>query len=386
MFDRELIVEKYAELLESERERVLAGWRKRVRGIQSAQRLDIPTLNDRIPALLDDIARALRQARLNASEQMGLSENSIAHGLERLWIGFDIVEVVAEYNAIRAELIEFYETRRLSLNGNALHIVNDVVDVAIGLAVKSYANEKLAELGRFRSERLSFVTHDLKTPLSAIHAAAYALEAKIDSVDQKLLLKMLQLIQRNVARMDALIKKVIEEGRGIQTSTSIQSRDVDVWPMIQELTRDMFPLAQSAGTKIINAVPDDIVVFADPALLPQIFQNLFSNAIKHTRAGEVVVTARPLDEGMVECVVNDNGEGVPQERLTRIFDKFQGDPDETSNGLGLAIVKQAVEAHGGQIAVESRVGEGSTFRFTLPADGQSAQRLQNRAKSGTASA
>src|SRR5438094_5918613 len=115
-----------------------------------------------------------------------------------------------------------------------------------------------------------------------------------------------------------------------------------------------------------NMIEEDVVVFADPQILTQIFQNLFSNAIKYTRAGEILVAAQPLDNGMLECLVKDNGEGISEERLGKIFDKFESDASQEGTGLGLAIVKQAVEAHGGHITVESRVGEGSIFRFTLP--------------------
>ena len=291
---------------------------------------------------------------------------SKVHGLQRSWIGFDIIEVVAEYNALRAALLDFYERQGLSLAGDSAHIVNDVIDTAIALAMKSYAGEKVAELQRFRSERLSFVTHDLKTPLSAIHAAAHVLETRINSLDETTQRKMLGVIQRNVTRMDALITKVLQEERTTEINASIESREIDLWPLIQSLIRDMLPLAEGDGTAIRNLVGEDVVVFADPRVLTQIFQNLLSNAIKYTHAGQIAVTAETLDNGIVECVISDNGEGIPEERLGKIFDKFESDPAHEGTGLGLAIVKQAVEAHGGHITVESRVGEGTSFRFTLP--------------------
>ena len=358
-------MEKHAERLDSNREQVLAEWRQRARTIERAESSDTPTLNDHIPSLLDAICLSLRQQRALSPDEMNMSASKV-HGLQRSWIGFDIVEVVAEYNALRAALLDFYERQSLNLAGDAAHIVNDVIDTAIALAMKSYAGEKVAELQRFRSERLSFVTHDLKTPLSAIHAAAHVLETRINSLDETTQRKMLGVIQRNVTRMDALIMKVLQEERTTEINASIESREIDLWPLIQSLIRDMLPLAEGDGTAIRNLVGEDVVVFADPRVLTQIFQNLLSNAIKYTHAGEIAVTGEILDNGIVECVISDNGEGIPEERLGKIFDKFEKDPAREGTGLGLAIVKQAVEAHGGHITVESRVGEGTSFRFTLP--------------------
>ncbi|HEX7958134.1 MAG TPA: HAMP domain-containing sensor histidine kinase [Pyrinomonadaceae bacterium] len=100
-----------------------------------------------------------------------------------------------------------------------------------------------------------------------------------------------------------------------------------------------------------------------------IFQNLISNAIDYTPNGEVTVGARAGEgSGAVECRVVDNGAGIPADRLEKVFDKLETDPDEKGGmGLGLAIVKQFVEAHGGRVSVDSEPGQGSTFRFTIPA-------------------
>jgi signal transduction histidine kinase len=97
-------------------------------------------------------------------------------------------------------------------------------------------------------------------------------------------------------------------------------------------------------------------------------QNLIANAIRYTPRGEICIGARELPEGGgVECTISDNGAGIPQELLGKVFDKGETDSEiEGGAGLGLAIVKTFVEAHGGQVSVESEEGTGSTFRFLLP--------------------
>src|SRR4029450_11392386 len=106
------------------------------------------------------------------------------------------------------------------------------------------------------------------------------------------------------------------------------------------------------------------ICFAYPLLVTQVFQNLLSNALKYAQAGQIEVGASLLENQCVECFVRDNGRGISEDRLPRIFEKFETDGEGT--GLGLAIVKQDVEAHGGSISVESRPGHGTLFRFLLP--------------------
>ena len=115
-------------------------------------------------------------------------------------------------------------------------------------------------------------------------------------------------------------------------------------------------------------MPDDLAVYADAGLLRRIFQNVIANAIAYTPHGKVVIGARQSHaQGMLECWVSDNGEGITPERLEKVFDKAETDPGKEGGwGLGLAIVKSFVEAHDGTVSVESREGQGSTFRFTLP--------------------
>jgi signal transduction histidine kinase len=115
-------------------------------------------------------------------------------------------------------------------------------------------------------------------------------------------------------------------------------------------------------------VPHDLVVYADASLLKRVFQNLISNSVRHTAHGKVVLGAREsTSDGTVECWVIDNGAGISKDKLERVFNELESDSaDGDGLGLGLAIIKSFVEAHGGQVSVESGQGVGSQFRFTLP--------------------
>jgi signal transduction histidine kinase len=178
---------------------------------------------------------------------------------------------------------------------------------------------------------------------------------------------MFRTLRRNVQHLDALVGKVIEENTGqlAELGIKLERRTFDLWPLVEGLVRDLDPVAHTASTRLVNQVPEDLAVYADANLLRRIFQNGLANAITYAPRGEVVIGARKA-EGSFECWVSDNGEGIPPERLEKVFDKTESGPAGGGWGLGLAIVKNFVEAHHGVVSVESEEGRGSTFRFTLP--------------------
>lgn len=362
---------KLAALIRQERDTLLAQWRRQVRELPSAQHLDAPTLNDHIPDLIIELASALQSKSDETIPDKLLEGSPPAHGLQRLRDGFDLEEVVAEYNILRGCVHDLAESNNLSLQGTPFHIMNRVLDGAIGLAVQTYATQRALEVQQYQQERLAFVAHDLRTPLNAISLAAQVLErtipAEAKSADTS---RMLKILHRNVQQLEALVGNVIKENASLQTEAVVkpQRRDIDLWVLVETLIHDLGLVAETATAKLINNVPEDLVVYADASLLKRVFQNLISNAIKYTPRGEVTIGAQGASlEDAVECWVGDNGAGIPEDRVNKIFDKLETDPEKDGGtGLGLAIVKQYVEAHGGKVAVESKEGVGSTFRFTLP--------------------
>ena len=302
-----------------------------------------------------------------------LSEGSPpAHGSQRVDDGFDIAEVVGEYNILRGCLHDLADTNGLRLQGKPFHILNHVLNEAIGFAVQTFATQRALEVQRRREDYLAFVAHDLRTPLNAISLAASVFELRLQKRDASAETgQMLNILRRNVQRLDELIRKVLEENTNFETEIGVklQRRAFDLWPLVEALVHDLHPVAGTSSTQLLNEVPDDLVVYADASLLRRVLENLIANAIKYTTRGKVILGARELGaEGAVECWVSDNGAGIPEGLLEKIFDKGETDPeDAVGTGLGLAIVKTFIEAHGGTVAVKSKEGCGSTFRFSLPA-------------------
>jgi signal transduction histidine kinase len=224
------------------------------------------------------------------------------------------------------------------------------------------------ELQRRREEHFAFIAHDVRTPLNAIALTATMLAEDLGP-DEDESADMLRVLQRNVERIDVIIRRVLAEEKNLATVEGVRlvRREIDLWPLVYRLLLDLRPVIDAAHIQIKNLVPRDLTVNADADALVRALQNLVGNAVKFAPGGEIEIGAIQSETG-VECWVTDNGVGIESERIKRIFEKLETDPDPTRGGfgLGLAICKQLVEAHGGMISVESEPGHGATFRFTIP--------------------
>ncbi len=298
--------------------------------------------------------------------------------MQRVKDAFDIEEVVAEYNILRGCIHDLADRNGLSMQGKPFRVLNRVLDGAIGSAVESFAARKALDVRERREEYLAFVAHDLRTPLNAIALSGRSLETVLtrDHGETPETRQMLTALSRNVRYLEALVGKVIEENQNLETEVGIklERREFDLWSLVEALVHDLRPVAGTGTTHMTNAVDEDRVVYADAGLLRRVLQNLIANAIAYTPRGEIVISAHEGGTaGEVEVVVRDNGAGIPPEHCQTVFDKHDTDPDKDGGlGLGLAIVKTFVEAHDGAVTVESELGVGTTFRFTLPGRHQNA--------------
>lgn len=341
--------------------------------LPSAKNLDTPTLNDHIPELLVELIAELRTNPGASVTTVLPGSTSPAHGLQRLEDGFEIEEVVIEYNILRGCIHDLALANQIDLRGAPFHVLNGVLDMAIGSAVQTYAIQQAKKIQQRREEYLAFVAHDLRTPLNAIALAARVIEiALADEQRREHPVQMIKTLNRNVHQLSALVDKILHENLNLETEAGIklERRHLDLWPLVEGLIHDLHPVAGTGSTQLINDVPEDLVVYADANLLRRVFQNLIANAINYTPRGKVTISARENAEaGEVECRVVDDGEGITKNQLSKIFTKYESDPDQTRGyGLGLAISRTFIDAHGGIIGVESVEGGGSTFHFTLPVE------------------
>jgi signal transduction histidine kinase len=346
---------------------IIRQWTEKVMRVPQARQLDRPTLIDHMPDMIQHLGNTIRKHEELAIDSTTGNGTSEAHGALRFQAGFDVVEVVAEYNVLREVLHEFAYAHGIPITEAVCRIINRTIDHAIAFAVKAYADEKTIELQRRREEHLAFVIHDLRTPLAAIETALHILDIKLREARTPEL-GILNIAKRNARRLEALISQVLHEQVNLQTRVMyLEKREMDLWPLVEAMVEEVRPLADTAHTQLINEVPQELEIFADARALARVFQNLISNAIEHTKCGKITVGARNVSKRM-QFWVKDSGEGIPSDRLERIFDKLETDrPEEGGLGLGLAIVKEIIEAHGWRISVESLPGAGSTFTVTIPA-------------------
>src|SRR5262249_39497109 len=155
--------------------------------------------------------------------------------------------VVAEYNVLRACIHDLAQNNGLRLEGESFHIMNSVLDRAIGLAVQTYATERALEVQKHREEYLAFVAHDLRTPLNAVALATSADEETFrDENSRGDTESMLKTLRRNVERLQRLVEKIVQENTNLcmENRITLERRELDLWPMVQALIYDLRSIAK----------------------------------------------------------------------------------------------------------------------------------------------
>ena len=223
---------------------------------------------------------------------------------------------------------------------------------------------------RLRDEVLGIVSHDLRNPLSAISMCASSLSDLPDETAATRARELAETIQASAEWMQRMIQDLLDVGSIEAGRLSLERRTDDPFVLIHQSVALFERTAAQRSVSITTELPEDLPrVHADGERVMQVLGNLIGNAVKFVGAGgRVTIRARRLDS-VVEIAVADTGPGIPAEELPRIFDRFwhaRRAAAVRGTGLGLTIARGIVEAHGGRLRVESTVGVGSTFTFTLP--------------------
>src|SRR5262249_8671290 len=226
----------------------------------------------------------------------------------------------------------------------------------------------LREIDRLKSEFIATASHELRTPLTSVQMGVHLLlEGAAGELNDKQT-EVLGSCREDCDRLDKLMRDLldlskIEAGENQPELVPIKAR-----ALIIEEAETLRPQVEAKGLSFGVNIPVDLPrIMADRSQVERVIANLVVNAIRYTRQGEIEISAEPRGH-YVAVSVSDTGEGIPSEYLSHIFDKFVQVPGAATGGagLGLAISRLIVEAHGGQISVQSVMGHGSTFTFTLP--------------------
>jgi len=241
-------------------------------------------------------------------------------------------------------------------------------------------NKKLVEGELARKNVLSNVSHDLRTPITAIRGyAELLLSSGKDMPDAQIISYLTNIVKRS-EQMERIVSDIIELTRMEANNAEFQFTNISMSEMLDELVT-MYSLDLEESTKHIELeIPNDdlLIVKADPKKISRVFENLISNAINYTE-GEARIVVRAwrsngnmaLSEQQVHISVSDNGIGIPAEEVGKIFDRFYRAKNSGINikgtGLGLAIVKLICDRHNAKIMVTSEIGKGTTFEIIMPA-------------------
>ncbi len=230
---------------------------------------------------------------------------------------------------------------------------------------------RLKELEVVRQDFVANVSHELRTPLTTIKGYT---ETLLDgALKEEVAPQFLQVIQKHADRLTKIVEDLL-------TLSKIESKEFYLkWERLplSELIDDVLDFVKEAAEKkkisiSQSIIPSSLEVTGDRSYLEQVFINLLDNAIKYTHEpGEISISAIEKGQTEIQVAIKDNGIGIPKEELSRIFERFyrvdKGRSQELGGtGLGLSIVKHIIQAHGGRVWADSKLGEGSTFYFTLP--------------------
>ena len=234
------------------------------------------------------------------------------------------------------------------------------------------ANAQLRELSAMKEEFLALTTHDLRSPLTVISGVInFFTSGRLGDMtpEQK---NMVSMMERNTQNLIELVNDLLDASKLESGTMRLDLSTIELRGLTDELREQMQPLAAEKEIALGEEIPDGLPpVRADRAKLRRVLVNLVSNALKFTPRGGRVSLSAACEGGFVRVSVTDTGVGIPEDDLRDIFDKYaqarsRATRSEKGTGLGLYITRQLVELHGGRIGVNSEVGRGSTFSFTVP--------------------
>lgn len=268
---------------------------------------------------------------------------------DRVWVGTDL-------------------TRRRALSVSA-RTVRDTAGEFVGAALAFSDVTDLVKALRAREVFESSVSHELRTPLTTVLGH---LEMLLDDGDlSEVAAQQVRIVQRNATRLRHLVSDLLDPASRGQGTVALLWSSTDIAGLVEEAVESVLPAALDGGVMLGAHTHGPVHAVVDGDRVRQVLENLISNAVKYTDAGGRVDVGLVVEGDMVAITVADTGIGIAPEDIERLFDPFfrtgrARDRISPGLGLGLGIVQSIVVAHGGQIEIDSALGQGSSFQITLP--------------------
>jgi two-component system, OmpR family, phosphate regulon sensor histidine kinase PhoR len=337
----------------------------------------------RMEAILDGMIEGLLVLDPNGRIALANRAAEQMFQFSRMMVGRAVLETLRNHEvaalaarALSATQAIEHEVRLEGVSPRLLQItavaLRDANGATAGAVLVFHDVTRLRQLEAMRQDFVANVSHELRTPLSLIKSTT---ETLIDSgaKDPAVTARFLEIIDKHASRLTLLIDDLLLLARLDSDRMELNLQPVPLRDAAQEAVDDCSARAKTRNVSLANRVPAGVVARADPERVQQVLGNLIENAIKYGRSdGQVIIGGRVLDAERVELSVRDDGPGIPLEAQPRIFERFYRvdkarSREQGGTGLGLAIVKNVVQAHGGEVRVESAPGKGTEFFITLRA-------------------
>lgn len=267
-------------------------------------------------------------------------------------------------------------------DGSYDHKIPVESDDEIGDLVESFnqMQDSLANLDRMRNDFIANVSHELRTPMTSIGGFVDAiLEGVIPPEKQE---KYLVIVRNEITRMNTLVNDLLDVARLQSGHTKLDFKREDVNQIAADSLSKLEPIIREKGLNtVVDFQTPEAFAWVDVPSVTRVFINLIQNAVKFTNSGGTITVHTCMVRGGVQVTVEDTGQGISEEDQKMIFERFfkvdqSRGLDKKGTGLGLSLVKNIMKAHGGTIRVESKLGVGSKFIFTLPTQEPKQNRIE----------
>jgi signal transduction histidine kinase len=362
---------RLADALRRRIDRVIQRWTESVeRHLPDADPLTSKQVRDSIPTILEKIAAALESGR--ATDTFVLAEVGVAHGVARFQENYNIEEVLIEYRILRRVIFD----ELTDAAGKDFSFMDAIpVDMGIDTAMQQgviafvhHLTDQLKFAAAAESKYLSFLSHDLRNNLNSATLMLDMLAENFQAMPQfQQEAEDIQSLRQSIFQTVAGMDRLLQAERLRKHAAALKLGPVDLHRLVQDLFPHIIPKALLKGIKLENAIPPGSAAHSDRELVMLVLQNLLGNAVKYSTSGTVRVAAVEDPLGW-KISVTDQGPGIAPEKLAAIFSAFtRGETHgQPGVGLGLTIASHAARILGSQLNVESKLGQGSTFSFTLP--------------------
>jgi signal transduction histidine kinase len=374
---------RLAEFILSNIEPILAEWEVFARSISAGEHLDQLTLRDNAGDILKATARDMKSVqsatqrttksqgrRHQGADSDALDGASDSHAIDRLGLGFNMLEVMSEYRALRASVLQLWHESSPAADErdvDDLTRFNESIDQSLSKAVASYAKR----VDQARDMFLAILSHDLRNPLNSIAMTAHIVPRVVN--DPAEALECSQLITRSVSVMERMIADLLDYTRTrLGAGMPVKPAPLDM----AELGRELFEEFRAAHAKrhIQFHTEGDLHGKWDTDRVRQAVSNLMGNAIQHGSEDLPVTLSLRGDASYIFIQVHNGGDPIPPGELSRIFDPLVRGSSAArpksnrpgSIGMGLYIAREVAKSHNGHIDVISNAKEGTSFTMVLP--------------------